>query len=316
MIGRAKELAERCGRRDVLLDLIWFEWSALATSCRGEESTPLAMDLRRLTADDPRPEVRATGHQVYGVLCWGAGRIAEAVEHLDIALALLQEAPPPPEPFGMERQLVSNTFWIWNHAAHGDLPAGEAFARFDALITAIPDRFAVASICGFAATTAVALGAWREVDRFARIGTEADAGAQFAFWDGQFLMHRGIVEAWQGDIDRGMATFAGGKARYTGIGARSGLSTFEASMAIHVAAAGRVDDATRLITNARAELEAYNERWNEPMVLMGEAAVARAAGAGDEADELLACAADAATAQGAHAFADRARRHAGYGDPP
>ena len=49
--------------------------------------------------------------------------------------------------------MVSNPFWIWNHVAHGDLPAEEAFARFDALIAAIADRFAVASICGFAATT-------------------------------------------------------------------------------------------------------------------------------------------------------------------
>jgi predicted ATPase len=112
VLGRAKELAERCGQRDVLIDLAWFEWSALATSCRGEEAAPLAMELRRLTADDPRPEVRAMGHQVYGVLCWGAGRISEGVEHLDIALDLLAQAGPPADPFAMERTLVSNTFWI------------------------------------------------------------------------------------------------------------------------------------------------------------------------------------------------------------
>ena len=315
VIGRAKELAERCGQRDVLVDLIWFEWSALATACRGEEAAPLAMTLRTLTAEDPRPEVRATGHQIYGVLCWGAGRIAEAVENLDIAMELIKEAPPPSDPFAMERAMVSNTFWIWNHVAHGDLSAKDAFARFDALIAAMPDRFAVASICGFAATTAITLGAWDEVDRFARIGTEADAGSQFAFWDGQFLMQRGIVHAWRGEVDEGMALFAQGKARYTGIGGRSALSTFEATLAIHVARQGRVDDARRLVASARTELETYSERWNEPIVLMAEAAVAMAAGDAAGAAATLAPAVEVATAQGAHGIADRARRHAGYGDP-
>jgi hypothetical protein len=308
VIGRAKELAERCGRHDLLLDLLWFEWSALATSCRGDDALPLAMALRRLTADDPRPDVRATGHEVYAVWCWGAGRIAEAVEHLDVALALLEQAPPPTDPFGMERLLVSNTFWIWNHAAHGDLAPDEAWARFDGLIEAMPDRFAVASICGFAATTAIVVGHWDQADRFARIGVDADAGGQFAFWDGQFLMQRGIVQAWRGAVEDGMASFAEGKDRYTGIGGRSGMSTFEASLAVHVAGHGRVEDAARLVGNARRELDTYGERWNEPIVLMAEAVVASAGGDAAAAEDLLARAADCATGQGAHALAERAAR--------
>jgi hypothetical protein len=251
--------------------------------------------------------VRASGHQVYGVLCWGAGRIAEACEHLDIALSLIEGAPPPADAFAMERRLVSNTFWIFNHLAAGDLTPAEAFARFDALIEAMPDRFAVASICGFAATSAVVVACWDDVDRYTRIGVEADAGGQFAFWLGQFLMQRGIVTAWRGEVDEGMAGFAAGKAHYTGVGGRSALSTFEASLAIHVAAAGRVEDATRLVTAARAELETYNERWNEPIVLLAEAGVAAAAGDAERAEELFACAADAAVGQGAHALAERAR---------
>jgi hypothetical protein len=149
------------------------------------------------------------------------------------------------------------------------------------------------------------------VDRFARIGTDADAGGQFGFWDGQFLMHRGIVEAWRGDVDGGMASFAQGKARYTGIGGRSALSTFEATLAIHVATHGRIDDARRLAAAARAELETYGERWNEPIVLMGEAAVALAEGDAPGAAAALERAAEVATAQGAHGIAGRARRSPG-----
>jgi DNA-binding SARP family transcriptional activator len=307
VLGRAKELAERCGQRDVLIDLVWFEWSALATSCRGEEAAPLAMELRRLTADDPRPGVRATGHQIYGVLCWGAGRISEAVEHLDIALDLMAQAGPPADPFAMERALVSNTFWIWHHIVVGDLTPEEGFARFDDLIAAMPDRFAVASICGFAATMAVTVGRWDQTDRFAGIGIEAGAGGQFAFWDGQFLMHRGIVLAGRGQVEEAIASFVAGEDRYTGIGGRSAVSTFRASLALQLVTQNRTDEAERWAEAARAELDTYNERWNEPIVLMAEAAVAGARGDAEEATELYACAADAATLQGSHALAERAR---------
>ena len=190
----------------------------------------------------------------------------------------------------------------------GDLTPEEGFSRFDDLIAAMGDRFAVASICGFAATMAVTVGRWDETDRYAGIGIEAGAGGQFAFWDGQFLMHRGIVLAGRGQVEEAIASFAEGEARYTGIGGRSAVATFRASLALQLVDQGRVDDADRWAQAARAELDTYNERWNEPIVLMAEAAVARAAGAGEEADELFACAADAATLQGSHALAERARQ--------
>jgi len=52
VIDRAKELAERTGQRDLLLDLMWFEWSSRATAARTADSTPLAEAYQRLTRDD------------------------------------------------------------------------------------------------------------------------------------------------------------------------------------------------------------------------------------------------------------------------
>jgi hypothetical protein len=112
-----------------------------------------------------------------------------------------------------------------------------------------------------------------------------------------------------------MVTFAEGKARYTGIGGRSALSTFEATLALHVAAHGRVDDARRLAGAARGELEKYGERWNEPIVLMGEAAVALAEGDAAGAAAAMERAAEVATAQGAHGIAARARARQSPGSP-
>ena len=104
--------------------------------------------------------------------------------------------------------MVANTFWIWCHTVHGDFTPEEASARFDELIAAMPDRFAVASICGFAATTALTMGRWDETERFAAIGIQAGAGGQFTFWDGMFLMHRGVVLAGQGRVEEAVASFA------------------------------------------------------------------------------------------------------------
>ena len=58
VMARAKELAERGGKRDVLIDLLWFEWSALATSCRGEEAAPLALVPHRPRRPQPRGGLR------------------------------------------------------------------------------------------------------------------------------------------------------------------------------------------------------------------------------------------------------------------
>ncbi len=307
VIGRGKELAQRTGQHDVLLNLLWFEWSALATSCKVEEAAPLAVALKDLTAGDPRPEIRATGHEVYAVSCWGAGRIAEGVEHLDIAMDLLAQSPPDTaNAFEMEKRLVSTTFWIWHHAARGDISQEEASARFDDLIAAMPDRFAVASICGFAATTAISLGSWDEADRFSGIGMAADAGGQFGFWSGQFVMHQGIVRALDGSVDDALTGFDRGKAIYTGIGGRSALSTFEASLAMNVARRGRLANAQARIAAARKELETYREWWNEPIVLIAEAVVALAAGDEVGAAGRFGQAVARATAQGSHGLARRA----------
>ncbi|MDQ4134299.1 MAG: hypothetical protein M3179_14120, partial [Actinomycetota bacterium] len=306
VLDRAKELAERVGRQDILQNLVWFEWSALATACRRPESDPLAHAFADLTRDDPRVEMRAAGLEVLGVLHWQAGHITESAEHLDAGMRLLSSAGPPRDAFDAEMRFVSRCFWIWTHTMTGALSAEEAYAEFDRLMVEVPDRFAISSICGFAATTAIALGDWPTTERYVRMGVEADPGSQFAFWGGQVLMQRSIVTAWRGDVDAALKSFAEGRARYTGIGGRSGVPTFEASLALNVARQGRVTEAVALIESARAEFETFDERWNEPIVLIGEAVVVSAAGDVAGAEERLARAATVAREQGSHVLARRA----------
>jgi tetratricopeptide (TPR) repeat protein len=311
LLARARELAERLGSKEVLLDIVWFEWSALATSSRVAEAAALGVAHWELTAHDPEPRVRARAYQVAGVLQWMQGDLATAASSLDRALELLDGVPPPTSGLPAELLMVANTFSFWMHAACGHIPPEEAFARADALLAATGgDRFALASICGFAATTAVALGRWEDTERFAATGLAADPDSQFAFWAGQVLMQRGIVQAWKGDLDAAVETFRAGLDRYTGVGGRSGTPTFEASMALHLARHGRLELARVHVTSARRRLEAHGERWNESLVLISEGVLAGLEGDTAQARRLVGQAVAVATAQGADALAARARTEA------
>jgi hypothetical protein len=307
VLDRGKELAQRLGWTDLQRTLLWFEWSALATSVQRDRADPLAEVYSSLTIDDPRPEVRAGAHEVYGVLLWEAGRIGDACVRLETARQLMLEGPPPSDPFELERALVTETFWIWNHAEAGLISTDEAFSRFDDMLRRAPDRFGTASICGFAATAAITLGQWDHTERYVAIEMEADPGSQFAFWGGQALMQRAVVEAMRGDADLALQLYHEGRDRYVGIGAHSGMPTFSASVALQLARCGRLPEARALIDEARAELSSRREMWNEPIVLIAEAVVAHAGGDVSAAEKVIRRTVEVAENQGAHAVAERAR---------
>jgi tellurite resistance protein len=307
LIARAKELAECCGERDVLLDIIWFEWSACATSSRIEDGAAIAAAHRTLTADDEDPWVRARGFEIEGVLHWLRGEIGAAARSLDTCVELLPDIPPGP---GLRDELavVAHAFAMWTNAACGNLAPDDAIAAADAMIAgATGDRFALASICGFAATTAISLGRWEDLGRFTRMGRDADPDAQFGFWAGQVFMQQAVALAWQGDLDLAVETFAAGMDRYTEVGGRSGSPTFEAALALHLARRGDLDRARTHAASARQRLDRFGERWNESTVLIAEAVVAGLGGDEDEGRRLLRAAFDVATAQEAPALAERAR---------
>ena len=308
LVVRAKELADRCGEHDIARNLLWFEWSALATACRIDEAAPLARAYLATTGEDPRPDVRAEGHEVYAISRWGAGGITEAAEHLDEAEALFSGVPFPEDDFRRERRLVTRSFWLWHHAAIGDVPRADVWAGFDELLALVPDRQFVVSTCGFASTLAILLGDWEAVDRYTRIASRADPGLQFSFWSAQTLMHLGILAAHRGEVAEADARFGEGRTRYTGTGGRSGLAGFEAALAIELSRHGEAAAAARATTDARAELDTYHERWNEPLVLLAEAAVAHSRGDEDEVDRLLTETTATVRAQGSLALLDRVRR--------
>jgi DNA-binding SARP family transcriptional activator/tetratricopeptide (TPR) repeat protein len=308
LVERGKELARRVGRRRTLLDLMWFQFSASATASKLAETAQRSAALDAITAGDPDPAARGDATESIGIVAWMAGRIGEAVDRLDAAVALYEEAGPPADVFALERVLVSTCFWLFSHVAHGDMPVQDAWDHFDRLIADTPDRFVVASVCGFAATTALAIGDWETAERYTTTGMEMDPEAQFAFWSGQVLMHRGVTLVWRGEVDAGLQRFAQGRDLYTGVGGRSGLTMFQSAIAHQLVNQRRLDDARRLLVEARREMETYGERYGETNLLVGEALLARAAGDEDRAQEVFAAAIAVAEAQEARRLVDLAVR--------
>jgi DNA-binding SARP family transcriptional activator len=316
IMERAKELAERTGRRRALLDLTWFQFSALATSTRIAEAAVRSDAFVTLTAEDPDPAARADSTESTGILAWMKGDIGLAAERLDQAMALYDQAGPPTDAFALERLLVTTCFWLFNHVVHGDLSIEEGFARFDRMISDTPDRFVVSSVCGFAATTALSIGAWEDADRYTEINSEVDPQAQFAFWSGQVLMHRGVALTWRGRVDEGLERFAQGRDLYTGVGGRSGLTMFQAAFGHQLALQGRAAEAREALAASRREMETLGERWGEANLLVGEAVLARAGGDEALAQERFAAAVVVAEAQRAGRLVELAVRERGRANVP
>lgn len=311
VLDRAKELAARCGRQEWLREILWFEWSASATASRLDDAAPLAKSYMELTLNDPDAYVQAQGYQVRGVLAWMNGRISEAFESFQLAAELQGEAPPGEEGFAAEQWMLVHTFLLFNSVARGAIPLEEAWAGFDAMLEMVAeDHFAIASVCGFAATTAVAAGDWEQVARYGAIGLEADPGSEFAFWGGQGLMQSGIAAAWRGDLDEGTRLFDEGRKKYIEVGARSGMPSFETAIAVHLLTHGRVDEAAAHLAEARRFLDELGERWNESVVLVGEAMLSHARHDDADAVAKLEQAVIVASEQGAGHFLVRARETA------
>jgi hypothetical protein len=206
--------------------------------------------------------------------------------------------------------MVTRSFWLFNHATRGDIPTEEIWAGFDQLIIEQPERFAVASSCGFAATAALMLADWDATARFVYRGFVADPGAEFGFWSGQFYMQIGVLEILDGNVDRGLENFAKGKAMYTGLGAHSGMPCFESSAGLAAARQGRIAEAETLVRAARDELDTHQEMWGEPAVLLAEAELAYAKGDRERARAKFAETIEVSRQQGADALVARSRARA------
>jgi DNA-binding SARP family transcriptional activator len=308
LVERAKELADRCGEQETLLDLIWFEWSGLATANKLPGAAELAELYHELATAHGSAEALANRHAVLGVQKWGEGEIVLACEHLDEAVRRFADRPVPTDSLRLEQRMLANTFSTFNHGLLADITLGEAYERYDVLLAVVDhDRFATASVCGFASALAVVGNDVDGIDRFVERAKTVDPDAQFGFWSGMSLMHRGVGHVVRGDVERGLDEFSAGEAVFTATGAHTALPSFQAAFSIALTEAGLIDIASAWADKARRTQDEGWERWSLSLVLAAEACVAHGRGDRDAATELFAEAMTTARRHGVVLFEARAR---------
>ena len=263
-LRRAKDLAVRAGRVDVLARLLWTEWAAYDTRCDLARSASVARQLHDLAEAADDPIVRVTGLASLGISHWHAGRVAEASALLDEAVRAGEGARPPDMTVGLDLEvlLLPHPFSRFLHVLAGDLggPAA-AEAAMEALVDAAPDRYAVSLVEMLAAGAALTVGdpAWAE--RAARRGIDADPEATFTFWGRGLHVALAAALIDQGRLDEGLPRLDPAVERYLAAGGRTGMVVFRSSKAGGLIGAGRLGEAADALAMAYRELEGYGDRY-------------------------------------------------------
>lgn len=305
-LKRAHDLATDLGLEDVVRKLEWTEWAALSTSGQLAEALPKAQAYAERWRDDARPEVASVALAMWGVDECSRGRIESAVRWLDRAGELLDGLPPPADDFEGQHRLVAQSFGLFVHAAHGDLSVDDAMAGYEFLAAVVPP-VAVPAVCAFGGTTMSVHARWELLERLVDRALESDPGAQLAWFGGQLLMFRALVLAADGALDEALTTFSEGRTRFRSVGGRVGTASFQALLGELLARAGRLNEATELISGARRLNDETGEGWNDVTIMIAEGVLAHAGGDTDRASERLHAAIAVGTDQGARALADRAQ---------
>jgi DNA-binding SARP family transcriptional activator len=307
-LRRAKELAQRAGRADIHARLLWAEWAAHDTRCDFDRSDAIAQQLHELGAQGDEPLARITGLASLGISRWHRGQVGEASALLDDACRAAADAAVPTATLGLDLEvmLLPYPFACYLHVLTGDLdePAGEA--EFEALAAAAPDRYAVSLVQMFASAGAITTGRPEWAERAARRGIDADPEGTFSFWGRGLHGYLAAALIQQDRVDEGLSMIDVAIDRFIEAGGRTGVVVYKAARAAGLAAAGRIDAAVDAVAAAYRELEAYGERFAEPLVLEADACMRQARG--DDPAEVagvLAAAIALAAEQGSHGIARR-----------
>ncbi len=308
-LRRAQELAQRTGRPDILARLLWTEWAAHDSLCDYARSEPIALRLHALAEETDDPLVRVTGLASLGIARWHQGRLTEASALLDEAVQVGATVTAPVMTVGLDLEvlLLPHPFSRYLHVLVGDAGTdAEAEAGFEALVDASPDRYGVALVEMLAAAAATSVGQPAWAARAARRGIDADPELSFAFWGWGLQGYRAAVLIDGGQLDEGLALLDEAMAGYIAAGGRTGMAIYRATRVVGLVEAGRLDEAAKALAEAEAEIEAYGERFAEPLVIEADARLRQARGEDpDTVAALFGRAVALATEQGGHAVASR-----------
>ncbi len=314
-LQRGKHLAEQPGGTRDLLNLLWAEWAGFDISCRWQQADPIAKEMLARSKASSAEVAPVLGHTAYGISCWHRGELLPAVEHLEAAHRAGAGIPPGTLVsvlFDLDQLRLSGPFAVYLHVLLDDIDEAEADARFEALIGQFPDdRYWELLVSNFMASAALATGRPDACVAAARRGLASDPDGIFGFWGIAGRCYLGAGLALRGDLDEGLALLDFAWEAYTGMGQRTNGVTLLSARAQGLAEAGRLDEATAALAEARRELAVYRELYAEPLLLLADAVLRHArAEAPAEVAAVMQQAVDVATAQGSMAVVRRVRRTA------
>ena len=310
LIRTSRELANQIGQDEVSRELAWSEWASLSRGGTITEARVAADLYVERWGAHASPHVRAGSELVDGVTEWSGGHMDAAIEHLERATELFRATPPTGNALEREQPLIADAFRLYCCAARGDVTPEAALCSFDEILATLPPTAIDGRhqpVFALACRVAAVHTRWSALDRLVTRALGAHGTAQFAFFDGQVLLYRSLLEAHRGELETALATCAEGTNRYRAVGGRTGTASCHALLAEQLARTGQVTDAAELALGARTEITETGEAVNEIPVCIAEAVVAGAGGDLNAAAAHLVAAIRAGEAQRATALAARAR---------
>jgi DNA-binding SARP family transcriptional activator len=306
-LRRAKELARRTGRTEILARLLWAEWAAYDSMCDFARSDAVALQLHEMGSASDDPLVQVTGLASLGISRWHRGEVAEASALLDEAVTSGAGAPVPAMSLGLDLEvlLLPHPFSRFLHVLTGKLDEGGGEAGFEELAAAAPDRYAVSLVQMLASAAGLVTGHPEWAERAAHRGIESDPESTFTFWGRGLHGYLACALIEQGRYEEGLAALDVAVDRFIEAGGRVGVAVYRAERVVGLVGCGRLDAAGDAVAAANKELETYGERYAEPLVLEADARYRHATGDGEAAADLLRRAVAMATTQGSHGIVRR-----------
>ncbi len=285
LVRRARELARATDRPDILLDVIWADWAGCDTGGQPDRAERLVLEAETLIAgiDDPLLQAGVASMRAFSERHFG--RMQQSVEEIERAIAQFSEAGEAQEAgFYLNGYLTSRGYRFWAMALTAELNRTELEHEYRS--QDLPFGRIVISLFGAAATLAV--GDQAGLRLFAERMTAADPDMLLSFWSAAAELYTAVSMLQRGEIADGLAVLARGQEHMRAGGGRTMLTGIYAAAAQALSAVGALDDARRLLADARAELQETWEIAYVPFVLLAEAHVAAAEGDADRARERLA----------------------------
>ena len=278
-LDRAKELAERTDRIDLLVALLWAEWAGAATACQFDRTVRLSRQLFDLADATEDRSIRATAAMSWGVTCWHLGRITEACVALDEYVALdasARELTIPNDAGAVEGWLLGHCFHRVLHVLAGD--DDDAIDGLRAMAEAQGDPYSQLVGWTFVALGGALAGDWRAVEAAGKRAAEADPDRAFSFFHAgaEALLGAALVD--RGATVDGLALLERGVDRYAALDVFTILPYYLSLQALGLARAGRTGEAIEVADRAVAVLDQTGEEWCRPWLLANLAEVRDATG--------------------------------------